>query len=868
METSIIDRKVVTLVKEINGKMLIGIGATVAIGCTCMLYYLLTYDYLTIRSPYVGYELGYQQANIGPEALLSPQMRDRTKATIESELKTNTEKYTYDEETQIAKTVDMDYLYNGRYELSAVLGSQSDRMMMSVHDSYAPVFLNLYPEIVIEENALKEKAELVEYFNIQDYDTGAEIAILADKIDIKKAGSYTIRAMGYDTSGNFTEVEVPVRIITSKEAQLRPEILTVNRQGIVPATEATRKKLGDKYLRFDPAMLNFGTDLKNGVVYDNENDYTNKIKDLQETKAKLNEEEKQFIQDLCKEGYESTQDEEAKRKIEEQRNTEQLQDTKKVQEGIDRRKEQIEEFRKQEEEEAKKKEEENQKEVEDTTTQVDNAQAEYNKNPTPENKDNLEQANREAEEARKRQEALERERAERERLEAERRAKEQAEKQARIDNVNTKITTAKEQTARVSTKVSENKNEIQNKSTSAKKQNTESVATITDSYVLPYNENKQNQITYLNNKINKTMTSHKNMLASTQQYIEDLESEKEEIIQGYDSSIEEKTKKIKEIETTLNNLVDKTEDDKQVVELTKEIATIDGEIETLKQEAMSQIESKNTVINQQVDYIDTIAVNVLSDRYKIDQDKAVMEQLSTEYSHTLCLDRNLVANGKLNYDLNTTNGFYIAERLRKGFVDDDISDSLSGKDFWSKETDDWDDVGKESYKNNQNYLSIGQVFGGLGTEYFERVCHTNKNTEIRGAQGKYLSFSTLEEAQRAQAVLKDVSKEFFREATKGTQGYALGDTDVTIRYIEADSAYDYPQVFASSQTPWRNWEGAPTIPAPYNKADLNANRIKRDMVAYYRPSVGVNEICMESTYQTGWYIKLQGIYVTSKPNHL
>lgn len=50
-----------------------------------MLYYLLTYDYLTIRSPYAGYELGYQQANIGPEALLSPQMRDRTKATIESE---------------------------------------------------------------------------------------------------------------------------------------------------------------------------------------------------------------------------------------------------------------------------------------------------------------------------------------------------------------------------------------------------------------------------------------------------------------------------------------------------------------------------------------------------------------------------------------------------------------------------------------------------------------------------------------------------------------------------------------------------------------------------------------------------------------
>ena len=37
---------------------MLGIGATVAVGCSCMLYYLLTYDYLTIRSPYVGYEFG------------------------------------------------------------------------------------------------------------------------------------------------------------------------------------------------------------------------------------------------------------------------------------------------------------------------------------------------------------------------------------------------------------------------------------------------------------------------------------------------------------------------------------------------------------------------------------------------------------------------------------------------------------------------------------------------------------------------------------------------------------------------------------------------------------------------------------------
>ena len=94
--------------KIIIGSSLVGV-VVLCVGA----FLLITYDYLTIRSPYVGYELGYQDANIGNEALLSPVMKDRTKAKLDSELKTNKEKYTFDEVTSIAKTVNMDYLYNG-----------------------------------------------------------------------------------------------------------------------------------------------------------------------------------------------------------------------------------------------------------------------------------------------------------------------------------------------------------------------------------------------------------------------------------------------------------------------------------------------------------------------------------------------------------------------------------------------------------------------------------------------------------------------------------------------------------------------------------------------------------------------------------
>lgn len=881
--------------KEINGKLLLGIGATVAVGCTCMLYYLLTYDYLTIRSPYVGYELGYQQANIGQEALLSPQMRDRTKATIESELKTNTEKYTYDEETQIAKTIDMDYLYNGRYELSAVLGSQSDRMMMSVHDSYAPVFLNLYPEIVIEENALKEKAELVEYFNIQDYDTDAEMAILADKIELKKAGSYTIRAMGYDTSGNFTEVEVPVRIVTSKEAQLRPEILTVNRQGVVPATEATRKKLGDKYLRFDTSMLNFGTNLKNGVVYENENDYNNKIKELQETKAKLAEEEKRFIQDLCKDGYDSTQDEEAKRKIEEQRNTGKLQDTKKVQEGIDSRKEQIEELRKQEEEEAKKKEEEAKKreeEVEKATETTEKAEEDYIQDPTPDNQKALEEAKRAEEEARRKAEEAQRQAEEAKK-------KEQQRQEVIRNNARTTLNTTKSKNANKAQETQvryakaigdlrEDKEPL-NYSTMDNRHYTDLVEKSSNKRVyqelvdqqLPTNEKGLNAIDLYNESVYEYQS-----LNEDRTELEDEGTKRlEELAKENETLTKQVDEKLKELETAEN--YDSMESEAR--ELAKKL---DENVKTLEDEQDLYI----TKVSQKVFEANIKSMNIeeqaktLSDiQSKTDKRAESLRQTEESIRESLCMKsyeeekksnkavkedflvyepyyNKYIPNGDAHSPDDAKrlysgyNGYWIAQR----YIFDRILDKNNqyyGKqlfgvdvtDTWGNEDNIWADASNQDWYNNTNYLSLGQVFGNGKSLYKTTYTKTSDGKVLNGSMGTYIPFESLDDAVLAKMLLEDLTAKFYNATVGKDMGFEK--SDCSIRWIDGtdENKYDKP---VSRDLP------------DIAKKELNSNTtlteeekklIKMDKEGYYLYH-GKTRL-PETSYETGWYIKWQGIKV-------
>ena len=432
----------VTKQKIVIGSSLVGV-VVLCVGA----FLLITYDYLTIRSPYVGYELGYQEANIGNEALLSPVMKDRTKAKLDSELKRNKEKYTYDEVTSIAKTVNMDYLYTGKYDVDATLLGQEDKILVSVHDTYAPMFVNLYPTLVIEQDALKSYDDLALYFNIEDFDLTADFIVLADNVDLAKEGTYSIHVTGFDTSGNYKELEVPVQIVSHKTAQLTPDILSINRLGIIPATEETMKIVGKDFFQIDVNRLNFGSKLVSGQVVTDSTTYNQKIKDLQNVRKQKQEEEQKYIDELCKDGYDSTQDEEAKREIETQRNTDDLKDSQSIQDLLNERKEELEQKREEEKKKLEEEEKKVQEEIKEQETIIDTTDSEAERLKAEE-------------EARKKQ-------AELDRIQKEKAEQEERERQAQIERE--KQETARrllERKSTVKTKLQEVSTELTTKSDS------------------------------------------------------------------------------------------------------------------------------------------------------------------------------------------------------------------------------------------------------------------------------------------------------------------------------------------------------------------------------------------------------------------
>lgn len=812
--------------KIIIGSSLVGV-VVLCVGA----FLLITYDYLTIRSPYVGYELGYQDANIGNEALLSPVMKDRTKAKLDSELKRNKEKYTYDEVTSIAKTVNMDYLYNGKYDINATLLGQEDKILVSVHDTYAPMFVNLYPTLVIEQDALKSYDDLALYFNIEDFDLNADFIVLADNVDLAKEGTYSIHVTGYDTSGNYQEVEVPVNIVSHKTAQLTPDILSINRLGIIPATEETRKKVGEDFFTIDVSRLNFGTKLVGGQVVTDSTTYNQKIKELQDLQKTKKAEEQKYIDNLCKDGYDSTQDEEAKREIDAKRNTDQLKDSQNIQDLLNERKEVYEKKL----EEEKKKLEEEKKEVEVAIKEEESRPAESL------NQDYLDELKKKEQEL---ADKLKRE-------EEEQRAREEA-------------LALQERKATVSGVVSDAKDKL----TTTKGYLKEYVEA-TDTQPVPKALKETNSVAEWD--VVKDKNTYETLNTQYETKYNDIKSKYNAQAEQLKKWTQNRTESVKTDAQKVKNYTTK------VSELEADLKKIEGtDNVTDAQDLPKRIDSLQTAIDADKDYLNDLNRRIVETDDEVLQTKNEIDNIVEEYKDkkgwanevARSIQATLEESATFNTD-NTlqscTNGYWIAQRLRT------TGDSYSKVGVvWGVEKKykdgGWEDLEDDTWYNNPKYLTIAQPFGNIDTEYKEDACISSNKNSYYGGQGHYTSFSTYEDAVIAQEILQKEAMKLVEVSNIDSNGVIA---DVSIRYIEGDDKFGKP----SNQT--QDWFTADEDTIKWrtelpdgvtldNVTKEDRDKIKRDKELWYMTAPDKGYFT-GTTFKTGWYVKLQGFYV---PSHI
>lgn len=176
---------------------------------TGLLLYLINYmSYLDIRSPYEGYELGYDDVFIKPEVYCSSNMRqeDIKKVDMVGELALDNRTYNHNQKTGkvTSKSSKKGILKKGRYDLGLRLNGQTENVLVSIHDTINPVFKQAYNEVMV-----LSVDDAKDYFIVDDWSENIELTIL---VQDKKA-----TALAVDESGNYAESELTCKIVKDKK---------------------------------------------------------------------------------------------------------------------------------------------------------------------------------------------------------------------------------------------------------------------------------------------------------------------------------------------------------------------------------------------------------------------------------------------------------------------------------------------------------------------------------------------------------------------------------------------------------------------------------------------------------------------------
>lgn len=168
-------------------------------------------DSLVIKSPYAGYQAGYDEVYIKQDVFCAPRMRNPEAVELHSTLFTNREKYLVDPKTKQVTSKGRDYLYEGKYEVQASLDGASEDIMVSIYDTQPPIFTKNIKQLVVRVGIQEE--DLAEYFPIFDYDDRTTLVLFKENIDFQKPQKVQVTAIAHDSHGNNREEQIILYLV-------------------------------------------------------------------------------------------------------------------------------------------------------------------------------------------------------------------------------------------------------------------------------------------------------------------------------------------------------------------------------------------------------------------------------------------------------------------------------------------------------------------------------------------------------------------------------------------------------------------------------------------------------------------------------
>lgn len=156
---------------------------------------------------------------------------------ITSNLMTDTDKYSYNEESGEVTSKDETYLEAGTYTVTITYGDKTEDVEIKVTDSKAPEFVGFRDTITVEQNA--EGFDLSRYYLAEDK---SKVTVESkEETDISKAETQTNTIVGTDEFDNSTEKECKIKVVTQEDIKNGTK-LTPMVDGNVPLSKDTLEK--------------------------------------------------------------------------------------------------------------------------------------------------------------------------------------------------------------------------------------------------------------------------------------------------------------------------------------------------------------------------------------------------------------------------------------------------------------------------------------------------------------------------------------------------------------------------------------------------------------------------------------------------
>lgn len=219
-----------------NKKVIAGIGAVVVV-CLGIVYAITSQPSIVVKAQEI--EVG-EKVSLAKESLLDTEKMDAELVDdikITSDLMTDTENYSYNEETGEVTSKDETYLKAGTYTVTFTYGDKTEDVEIKVQDTKAPEFIGFRDTIVVEQNA--EGFDLSRYFLAEDK---SEVTVKAkEEPGISKTETIKSTIVATDEFDNSIEEQCEIKVVTQEDIKNGTK-LTPMVDGMVPVSADTLEK--------------------------------------------------------------------------------------------------------------------------------------------------------------------------------------------------------------------------------------------------------------------------------------------------------------------------------------------------------------------------------------------------------------------------------------------------------------------------------------------------------------------------------------------------------------------------------------------------------------------------------------------------